>query len=787
MASGRSKDCGPIEKLYINNTASVVLSPTNDTTFESSALVTCDVGHVVADRDNFQNQFNLTCGQDGKWNEVKDCIRIDCGNLSSLNLSNTEKVLLQKDTKYTSTANISCQMGYTNVNQNQTEGISTTEVICSENGTWENLPNCRKKDCGDLSLLNLTNTENVSLQNDTKYNSTADISCQTGYTDGNQGQIEGISTTEARCSEIGTWENLPNCVKKDCGLIENLNINNTESVVLSPTNDTTFKSSALVTCDVGHVVADRDNFQNQFNMTCGQDGKWNKVTDCVRIDCGNLSPLNLSNTEQVLLQNDTKYTSTANISCQIGYTNVNQNQTEAISRTEAICSENGTWANLPNCVKKDCGDVQNVRMEHAVNRTLLNNTTKYNDTAEITCDLGYYDIDQKQTTGVSIRTALCSNTGKWTDTPKCVPKDCHDVKVITIVHATQRRYNDTKFNSTAEIDCDDGYYDPRENQTTATSTTVIRCSEQGTWTNIPNCIRKDCGSLEMLNISHAANRLIFTDTNYGSSAAITCKTGYYDNNKAQLKGVSSTLMKCSENGTWANVPNCVRKDCGNLTDIKITNAVHRRLHTDTKFKSMADIDCDDGYYIKGRNQIAGISTQTVACSDTGTWTNVPECVPKDCGRLNKLNLSNAENRNPINGTTIYTSLANISCDEGYKELNRSQVLGITYTVVRCNENGTWANLPQCVRKDCGPVNQLHLKNLNLASVQLHDDTKFNSTVDVLCDGGYYNKHDTQTAGLSTTTLTCSKNGTWVNLPSCVPKGMYILTHKFIYYNNCTSF
>jgi hypothetical protein len=66
----------------------------------------------------------------------------------------------------------------------------------------------------------------------------------------------------------------------------------------------------------------------------------------------------------------------------------------------------------------------------------------------------------------------------------------------------------------------------------------------------------------MLNISNAANRLIFTDTNYGSSAAITCITGYYDNNKAQMTGVSSTLMKCSENGTWVKVPNCVRKGKG---------------------------------------------------------------------------------------------------------------------------------------------------------------------------------------------------------------------------------
>ncbi|XP_060596338.1 beta-2-glycoprotein 1-like [Ruditapes philippinarum] len=214
--------------------------------------------------------------------------------------------------------------------------------------------------------------------------------------------------------------------------------------------------------------------------------------------------------------------------------------------------------------------------------------------------------------------------------------------------------------------------------------------------------------------------------------------------------------------------------CGNLTGINITNVVHRRLNNDTKFESTADIDCDDGYFIEGRNQTAGISTQQITCSDKGTWINMPVCVPKDCGRLDELNLTNAENRSLINRTTIYTSLANISCDEGYKELNSSQVSGITSTVIRCNENGTWENLPKCVRKDCGTVKQLNLTNLNLSSVQLHDDTVFNSTADVECERGYYNEHGTQTSGLSTTTLTCSTKGNWENLPSCIPKGMYCL-------------
>lgn len=69
-------DCGPISSLKINNTGSFKLSPTQATTYQTSALVTCGVGHVVSNMDNIQKQFHMTCGQDGKWNNLTDCVKI---------------------------------------------------------------------------------------------------------------------------------------------------------------------------------------------------------------------------------------------------------------------------------------------------------------------------------------------------------------------------------------------------------------------------------------------------------------------------------------------------------------------------------------------------------------------------------------------------------------------------------------------------------------------------------------------------------------------------------------
>ncbi|XP_053372790.1 sushi, von Willebrand factor type A, EGF and pentraxin domain-containing protein 1-like [Mercenaria mercenaria] len=351
--------------------------------------------------------------------------------------------------------------------------------------------------------------------------------------------------------------------------------------------------------------------------------------------------------------------------------------------------------------------------------------------------------------------------------------DCQEVRDIGINHAGNIRvHNDTKYNSTADIDCDEGYYNIKDTQTAGISTTTISCSQHGTWVNIPTCVKKDCGKLDQLNISNVKVMLTFTDARYQANAAMTCDTGYTDKHKPQAMDFSTVLIKCSANGTWEHLPECVRKDCGNVHNISIDNADNRRLHTDTKYSSTADIDCDEGYYNIKDTQTAGISTTTISCSQHGTWVNMPTCRRKECGDLSKLNIPNAQDRLIIYDTK-YNSIANISCDPGYKEQNKSQTKGITSTLIRCNENGTWANQPTCVRKDCGDVYNISISNA--VNRRLHDDTKYSSTADIDCDEGYYDINDTQTTEISTTAITCSEYGTWINMPMCVRKDCGNLT------------
>ncbi|XP_053389202.1 zona pellucida sperm-binding protein 3 receptor-like [Mercenaria mercenaria] len=686
----------------------------------------------------------------------------NCGDVSLVTISNAKKRLLVSDTKYNSTANISCDIGYYEQNTTQTEGISTAEIRCGDNGSWTNLPTCVRKDCHNVSGIKIDNAANRRQHYDTKYNSTADIDCDEGYYNVKDNQTTGISTTTISCSEHGTWVNMPTCVMKDCGKLDILNISNAKSRLLF--GDTNYQLTAAISCDTGYT--DKNKLQTVDTSASQIKSSTNRTWENVP---------NIDNAASRRLHNDTKYKSTADIDCDEGYYSKMQGQTAGISTTTISCSEHGTWVNIPTCERKDCGNMSPLTIPNAKKRLLVSDT-KYNSTANVSCDIGYYEQNTTQTEGISTVEIRCDENGSWTNLPTCVRKDCHEVSNIIIEHAARRRvHNDTKYNSTADIDCDEGYYNIMDNQTIGISTTTIICSEHGTWVNIPTCVRKDCGKLDMLDISNAKLRLTLGDTKYQSNAVIRCDTGYTDQNKPQTLDTSATQIKCSANGTWANLPKCVKKDCGNIYNISIKNAANRRLHSDTKYTSTAEIDCDEGYYNIHDSQTTGISATTINCSEQGTWVNIPTCVRKECGGLSLLNISNAENRDPINGTK-YNSIANISCDAGYKEQNESQSEGITSIFIRCDENGTWANQPTCVRKDCGDLYNISIDNA--VHRRLHNDTKYMSTADIDCDEGYYNHNQTQTTGISTTTINCSEHGIWVNMPTCVQKGEYCTASIF---------
>ncbi|XP_053408488.1 sushi, von Willebrand factor type A, EGF and pentraxin domain-containing protein 1-like [Mercenaria mercenaria] len=224
-------------------------------------------------------------------------------------------------------------------------------------------------------------------------------------------------------------------------------------------------------------------------------------------------------------------------------------------------------------------------------------------------------------------------------------------------------------------------------------------------------------------------------TKYNSIANISCDAGYKEKNKTQIAGITSTLIRCNENGTWANQPTCVRKDCG---DLNIDNAANKHLHNDTKYHSTATIDCDEGFYNKNQTQKAEISTTEISCSEYGTWVNIPTCIRKDCKPLSS----------PPNGNiafekndTSYGSNATITCHDGYSVAGPDNIV--------CEKSGNWSNYTiQCQINDCGRLPQ----PTNGKIIFAQNMTTYGSNATYTCDDGYYIN--------GSKTIHCEASGHW---------------------------
>ncbi|XP_060561264.1 P-selectin-like [Ruditapes philippinarum] len=296
--------------------------------------------------------------------------------------------------------------------------------------------------------------------------------------------------------------------------------------------------------------------------------------------------------------------------------------------------------------------------------------------------------------------------------------------------------NGTVFTSIANMSCDVGFKDKDGDKTEDVSTTIITCSETGNWTNLPTCIRKDCGNVTYLKIRKADKRRQKNGTEYESTAEIDCDAGFHNKDVTQTSAISTTTITCSDRGTWMNIPTCVPK--GNKENIEFncgqlplpSNGTIIYVSNTTTFTSKAEYVCDNGYQVNG--------SDSIKCKDTGFWSdNTTYCQIKDCEQVSP----------PSNGeiilhqnSTVYGSNASYICDEGYNMKGQANIT--------CEASGSWDyNTTYCEIKDCGMPNVPQD-----ASVSAPNGTKFKAIVEFKCHSGYTLHGDNTTS--------CMPDGKW---------------------------
>ncbi|XP_053398307.1 CUB and sushi domain-containing protein 1-like [Mercenaria mercenaria] len=659
------------------------------TTLGETATQSCNTGYTLA------GDATVTCTGSG-WNRsAATCTIVDCMTPTIINGETAET---PRGTTYGEIAIMACAGGYT-LNGN-------AFVTCQADGSWTTLPTCDIRNCGDP-------TPSAGTSNDTnyEYGTAIQVSCNSGYT------IQGSSSII--CQADGTWSDSPTCDPEDCGTLTVVNGQFTAA------SGTTLGETATQSCNTGYTLA------GDATVTCTDSGWNSSAATCTIVDC--MTPT-IINGETAETPRGTTYGEIAIMACADGYT--------LDGNAFVTCQANGSWTTLPTCGIRVCDDP--VLSNGDVNTT----ARAYGTVISVSCEDGY--------TLQGSEIIVCKSDATWSDYPTCEPIDCGDPMpsggAATILSGTTYGMN-------ATVTCNQGY--------NLTGSSYITCDVTG-WSDTPTCTVQDCGELS------PGNGSVITPegTTYGSMAAVTCHDGYVL--------VGDIILRCQAGPHWSSYPVCI-KDCG---DPSPENGKASTL-SGTTLDQTATITCNEGYALDGSSSIKCLETGWndtttcvikecddpspdngvaltpegtqfgdtafvtcnegftlegsgfISCGYNGSWSSYPTCTIKDCS-----------DPVPYKGTandssTTYGSVIEIICDTGHVISGSS--------VITCNADGTWSDVPTCDPDDCGnptPAN---------GYADLTYGTTYNSNVTVTCDTGY------NLTGFSV--LYCLETG-WSDTPSC---------------------
>ncbi|XP_052245001.1 sushi, von Willebrand factor type A, EGF and pentraxin domain-containing protein 1-like isoform X24 [Dreissena polymorpha] len=569
-------DCGNLTQPRHGN-----VDTSNGTTYLSVAVYSCDIGYTLL------GNISRLCYANKTWGDLPPtCIINNCKDPNPI--SNGNYTLLNGTTTYESTVRYSCNTGYT---------LHGTDIRrCLSNSSWTPLDvNCTIKDCFDKVLPEFAN---VTFWNGTVYVSIATVQCKEGY------RIIGrndnwLTAENIKCTAYGNWSEYAGCEKKDCGKNESY-----DNASVLWTNETRFESSVIVQCAEGYRInGTHDNNVTNENIKCQADGHWSTSLGCIKKECpinievnhGNVtyygqlyrdiasircSPgYKINGTEgnnivnqtvkcqstgrwqlpsgcvqkdcldkeqpanaSVNYLNGTLYESIAVSTCREGYRIKGRNTNANISE-EIRCLDTGLWSHSLGCERKDCGSAVTVNNAHVGLQPSGN--TLYEANVTVTCLTGYrlYGLHYNHQVDEQIQ---CLSNGSWQLSFGCERKDCGND--LNPRNANVTFPNGTTYQSTANVQCIDGYRLQGQNDNNKT-VEHIQCTDGGYWDVSHGCERKDCGKPH--DISNG--KVTRGPWTFESTVNYTCNNGYHT--------VDVTTLKCNSSGLWNNnPPNCTDID-----------------------------------------------------------------------------------------------------------------------------------------------------------------------------------------------------------------------------------
>eukprot|EP00057_Strongylocentrotus_purpuratus_P016529 XP_011671003.1 PREDICTED: sushi, von Willebrand factor type A, EGF and pentraxin domain-containing protein 1 isoform X3 [Strongylocentrotus purpuratus] len=230
------------------------------------------------------------------------------------------------------------------------------------------------------------------------------------------------------------------------------------------------------------------------------------------------------------------------------------------------------------------------------------------------------------------------------------------------VHGSLSCTNSVYFASRCYLSCSTGYR-PLGN---SVRKICISSGTSGIWnppwsTPFSACVPITCTSLRWPTHGSVS---CSNSVNFGSNCTYSCSTGYRTSWR-------SVTRSCSGNsGTWSgSAPACVRIRCSRLS---------RPFHGSVSCSNYSNVGSNCTYScLTGYRTSWGSMTRS--CSRSGTWSgSAPACARISCGALSSLSNGQVS----CSDSSYYSSLCNVSCNEGYTLHGSSSRL--------CGVSGSWS-------------------------------------------------------------------------------------------------
>ncbi|ESP00358.1 hypothetical protein LOTGIDRAFT_173261 [Lottia gigantea] len=200
--------------------------------------------------------------------------------------------------------------------------------------------------------------------------------------------------------------------------------------------------------------------------------------------------------------------------------------------------KNGGWTLEPTCEAAGCP-----QGEIITNSDVVTESRTLNEDFSFDCSVGF---TQNGVTGM----LRCDENGTWIEQKACQALECPQGEIITNSDdVTESR----TFNEDFRFECSVGF---TQNGVTG----ILRCDENGTWTEQKACQAVECPQGENITLSDDVTESSIV----GGLFNFSCSVGF----------VETGTLRCEENGTWTEQKACqvVRKAVVNKGLPKITFA-----------------------------------------------------------------------------------------------------------------------------------------------------------------------------------------------------------------------